>query len=152
MRHGQQWVIVQNKLESLAKVVASSAAGLVLKAKGVAEQSHNKLEQNAVIGSATQCALAASQLVAVTKVLSPTIDSPECQEQLVEVAKQVAKAVDDVVATAEQSGCEGTLLTDLSGEGNAVIRALDNLMQFVKHGPAYSQRVCNLLLKFHLLC
>ena len=61
----------------------------------------NQGDKNAVIGSATQCALAASQLVACTKVVAPTFSNPECQEQLVEAAKQVAKSVENVVETGQ---------------------------------------------------
>ena len=89
---------------ALAKAVANATATLVLKAKGVASKCDNQQDQNHVIGSATQCALATSQLVACTKVVAPTIHNPECQEQLVEAAKQVAKTVDGVVDTAQVRG------------------------------------------------
>lgn len=88
---------------ALAKAVANTTAALVLKAKGVAGQCENQTDQNSVIGSATQCALATSQLVACTKVVAPTIHNPSCQEQLVEAAKHVAKNVDSVADTAQVS-------------------------------------------------
>ena len=91
----------QDTLLALAKAVANTTAALVLKAKGVAGQCDNQGDQNAVIGSATQCALATSQLVACTKVVAPTIHNPSCQEQLVEAAKHVAKNVDTVADTAQ---------------------------------------------------
>jgi talin len=91
----------QDSLLALAKAVANTTAALVLKAKGVAGQCDNQGDQNAVIGSATQCALATSQLVACTKVVAPTIQNPSCQEQLVEAAKHVAKNVDAVADTAQ---------------------------------------------------
>lgn len=86
---------------ALAKAVANATATLVLKAKDVAGKCENPADKNAVIGSATQCALATSQLVTCTKVVAPTIANPECQEQLVEAAKQVAKSVEGVVDTAQ---------------------------------------------------
>ncbi len=94
---------LQDLLLNLAKAVANATAALVLKAKGVASQSDNQSLQNKVIGSATQCALATSQLVACTKVVAPTIHNPACQEQLVDAAKVVAKSVEGVVGTAQVS-------------------------------------------------
>jgi len=67
----------------------------------VSNKCDSQTDKNAVIGSATQCALAASQLVACTKVVAPTFSNPECQEQLVEAAKQVAKSVENVVETGQ---------------------------------------------------
>ena len=58
----------QDMLLALAKAVANATAALVLKAKGVAAETNSQDDQNKVIGSATQCALATSQLVACTKV------------------------------------------------------------------------------------
>ena len=92
---------VQDTLIALAKAVASATATLVLKAKEVSNKCDSQADKNAVIGSATQCALAASQLVACTKVVAPTFSNPECQEQLVEAAKQVAKSVENVVETGQ---------------------------------------------------
>ena len=53
---------------ALAKAVANATAALVLKAKTVASTTEDQAMQNKVIGSATQCALNTSQLVACTKV------------------------------------------------------------------------------------
>ena len=58
----------QDTLLALAKAVANATAALVLKAKGVASKADDQAVQNRVIGSATSCALATSQLVACTKV------------------------------------------------------------------------------------
>ena len=52
----------------LAKTVATNTAALVLKAKTVASKCE-EYTQNRVIGVATQCALATSQLVACAKVI-----------------------------------------------------------------------------------
>ena len=94
-------IFIQDTLIALAKAVASATATLVLKAKEVSNKCESQADKNAVIGSATQCALAASQLVACTKVVAPTFSNPECQEQLVEAAKQVAKSVENVVETGQ---------------------------------------------------
>ncbi len=58
----------QDTLLALAKAVANATAALVLKAKGVASRTDDQATQNRVIGSATNCALSTSQLVACTKV------------------------------------------------------------------------------------
>lgn len=61
-------LVFQDMLLALAKAVANATAALVLRAKGVAAETQSQDDQNKVIGSATQCALATSQLVACTKV------------------------------------------------------------------------------------
>ena len=63
--------VLQEALLALAKAVANATAALVLKAKGVASRCDNQADQNKVIGAATHCALATSQLVACTKVSLP---------------------------------------------------------------------------------
>lgn len=56
-------------LLALAKAVANTTAALVLKAKNIAATCKDDQQaQNRVIGAATQCALATSQLVACAKV------------------------------------------------------------------------------------
>ena len=57
--------------------------------------------QNQVIVSAKQTALATQALIACTKVLAPCIDSPLCQEQLIESCKMVAAAVEKIVLAAQ---------------------------------------------------
>ena len=58
----------EDALLALAKAVANATANLVLKAKAVANNAEEQALQNKVISSATQCALATSQLVGCTKV------------------------------------------------------------------------------------
>lgn len=67
--------------------------------------------QDKVIHSATQCAFATSQLVACARVVAPTIDSPACQEQLTSAAKQVTRAVEELLVDA-QAACSKS-----SGDG-----------------------------------
>jgi talin len=62
---------LQDILLGLAKVVANTTAALVLKAKNIAATCDDQATQNKVIGAATQCALATSQLVACAKVRPP---------------------------------------------------------------------------------
>jgi talin len=58
----------QDKLLSLAKSVANTTALYVLKAKDIATNVQEQQTVNQIISTATQCALATSQLVACTKV------------------------------------------------------------------------------------
>lgn len=60
--------LLQDTLLSLAKAVATATASLVMKAKEVAKTAEEPAQQEVVISSATQCALATSQLVACSKV------------------------------------------------------------------------------------
>ncbi|XP_064644929.1 talin-1-like isoform X17 [Lineus longissimus] len=124
----------QDTLLGLAKAVANATAALVLKAKGVAGKVEDQAQQNKVISSATQCALATSQLVACTKVVAPTVSSPACAEQLVEAAKLVAKSVEGVVQTAQGACSDDKVLSELGGAATAVTRALNDLLQHVKQG------------------
>lgn len=57
-----------DQLMDLAKAVANATANLVLKAKTVSSQTKDEALQNKVITTATQCALATSQLVSCAKV------------------------------------------------------------------------------------
>jgi talin len=63
---------LQDILLGLAKAVANTTAALVLKAKNIAATCDDQATQNKVIGAATQCALATSQLVACAKVRFPS--------------------------------------------------------------------------------
>ena len=58
----------QDKLLTLAKAVANTTALFVLKAKDIAANRHEQHIVNEIISTATQCALATSQLIACTKV------------------------------------------------------------------------------------
>lgn len=60
-------------LLALAKSVANTTAALVLRAKSIAADCEDDKKRNEVIGAASQCALATSQLVACTKVVVSTM-------------------------------------------------------------------------------
>ncbi|CAL8355931.1 unnamed protein product [Lota lota] len=132
----------QDILMNLAKAVANAAAMLVLKAKNVAQVAEDTVLQNRVIAAATRCALSTSQLVACTKVVSPTISSPVCQEQLVEAGKLVERSVETCVracrAASEDGGGGGggggggELLAQVGGAAATVSQALDDLLQHVR--------------------
>lgn len=75
-------------------------------AKDVSTHCDNPSDQNKIIGSATQCAVSASQLVTCTKIVVPTLAwSVDCQEQVADAAKQVAGYVDSVVQAAQVRCC-----------------------------------------------
>ncbi|XP_071942853.1 talin-1-like isoform X3 [Antedon mediterranea] len=141
----------QDALLGLAKAVANATSDLVMKAKNVAGQADNQDKQNKVIGSATQCALHTSQLVACTKVVAPTISSPACQEQLVEAAKLVAKSVEGVVDSSKVTGMkkfftnkdateDENLLKNVGDAATAVTKALNDLLMHVKQGTGTNKQ------------
>ncbi|XP_012657251.1 talin-2 [Otolemur garnettii] len=122
----------QDVLMSLAKAVANAAAMLVLKAKNVAQVAEDTVLQNRVIAAATQCALSTSQLVACAKVVSPTISSPVCQEQLIEAGKLVDRSVENCVRACQAATTDGELLKQVSAAASVVSQALHDLLQHVR--------------------
>ncbi|XP_066523115.1 talin-2 [Hoplias malabaricus] len=123
----------QDIMMNLAKAVANAAAMLVLKAKNVAQVAEDTVLQNRVITAATQCALSTSQLVACTKVVSPTISSPVCQEQLVEAGRLVERSVEGCMKACHAAAEEAELLRQVNGAAGAVSQALSDLLQHVRH-------------------
>ncbi|XP_067390905.1 talin-2 isoform X2 [Emydura macquarii macquarii] len=122
----------QDVLMSLAKAVANAAAMLVLKAKNVAQVAEDLVLQNRVIAAATQCALSTSQLVACAKVVSPTISSPVCQEQLIEAGKLVDRSVENCVRACQSATDDSELLKQVSAAASVVSQALNDLLQHVR--------------------
>ncbi|XP_055011025.1 talin-2a isoform X1 [Boleophthalmus pectinirostris] len=122
----------QDVLMNLAKAVANAAAMLVLKAKNVAQVAEDTVLQNRVIAAATQCALSTSQLVACAKVVSPTISSPVCQEQLIEAGKLVDRSVESCVQACLSATEDGELLKQVSAAASVVSQALADLLQHVR--------------------
>nr|XP_028562769.1 talin-2 isoform X3 [Podarcis muralis] len=122
----------QDVLMSLAKAVANAAAMLVLKAKNVAQVAEDAVLQNRVIAAATQCALSTSQLVACAKVVSPTISSPVCQEQLIEAGKLVDRSVENCVRACQAATDDSELLKQVSAAASVVSQALNDLLQHVR--------------------
>ncbi|XP_030017123.1 talin-2 isoform X2 [Sphaeramia orbicularis] len=122
----------QDILMNLAKAVANAAAMLVLKAKNVAQVAEDTVLQNRVIAAATQCALSTSQLVACAKVVSPTISSPVCQEQLIEAGKLVDRSVESCVQACLSATEDGELLKQVSAAASVVSQSLGDLLQHVR--------------------
>ncbi|XP_071014314.1 talin-2-like [Oncorhynchus clarkii lewisi] len=121
----------QEVLMILAKAVANAAAMMVLKAKNVAQVADDTVLQNRVIAAATQCALSTSQLVACAKVVSPTISSPLCQEQLIEAGKLVDRSVEDCVQACLSATVDGEMLKQVSSAASVVGQALGDLLEHV---------------------
>lgn len=123
----------KDTLLTLAKAVANTTAALVIKAKSVAA-TVDKQQQSAVIGAATNCALATSQLVACTKVVASTVENPSCREQLVMAAKEVMNAMEDLVSVCGLSVTEenNVLLKDLISAVAEVTTSLNRLINQVK--------------------
>uniref|UniRef100_A0A8C7UW25 Talin 2a n=1 Tax=Oncorhynchus mykiss TaxID=8022 RepID=A0A8C7UW25_ONCMY len=121
----------QEVLMILAKAVANAAAMMVLKAKNVAQVADDTVLQNRVIAAATQCALSTSQLVACAKVVSPTISSPVCQEQLIEAGKLVDRSVEDCVQACLSATVDGEMLKQVSSAASVVGQALGDLLEHV---------------------
>ncbi|XP_054892455.1 talin-2a [Poeciliopsis prolifica] len=131
----------QDVLMNLAKAVANAAAMLVLKAKNVAQVAEDTVLQNRVIAAATQCALSTSQLVACAKVVSPTISSPVCQEQLIEAGKLVDRSVESCVQACLSATEDGELLKQVSAAASVVSQALADLLQHVRQYTARGEPI-----------
>ncbi|KAF3832432.1 hypothetical protein F7725_026097, partial [Dissostichus mawsoni] len=123
-------------LMNLAKAVANAAAMMVLKAKNVAQVADDAVLQNRVIAAATQCALSTSQLV-----VSPTISSPVCQEQLIEAGKLVDRSVESCVQACLSATEDGELLKQVSAAASVVSQALGDLLQHVRQYTARGEPI-----------
>uniref|UniRef100_A0A674EIB2 Talin 2a n=1 Tax=Salmo trutta TaxID=8032 RepID=A0A674EIB2_SALTR len=131
----------QEVLMNLAKAVANAAAMMVLKAKNVAQVADDTVLQNRVIAAATQCALSTSQLVACAKVVSPTISSPVCQEQLIEAGKLVDRSVEGCVQACLSATVDGEMLKQVSAAASVVGQALGDLLEHVCHYASHGEPI-----------
>uniref|UniRef100_A0A4W5Q2D4 Talin 2a n=1 Tax=Hucho hucho TaxID=62062 RepID=A0A4W5Q2D4_9TELE len=131
----------QEVLMNLAKAVANAAAMMVLKAKNVAQVADDTVLQNRVIAAATQCALSTSQLVACAKVVSPTISSPVCQEQLIEAGKLVDRSVEACVQACLSATVDGEMLKQVSAAASVVSQALGDLLEHVCHYSSHGEPI-----------
>ena len=69
--------------------------------RNVAAKCEDQALQRQVIVAAKEVALATQAIIACTKVLAPCIDSPLCQEQLIEACKVVTAAVEGNMLAAQ---------------------------------------------------
>ncbi|XP_074594271.1 talin-1-like [Brevipalpus obovatus] len=118
-------------LQGIAKNVATATAALVMKAKAVTSKCE-KQDVDRVINSATQCALATSQLVTCAKVVAPTIQNASCQRQLTETCKEVSRSVERTIRTCESAVQDEALNKDLQEAATAVITALNSLLAHIR--------------------
>uniref|UniRef100_A0A182IW98 Uncharacterized protein n=1 Tax=Anopheles atroparvus TaxID=41427 RepID=A0A182IW98_ANOAO len=123
---------LHDMLLSLAKAVANTTAALVLKAKAIAGVAEDEATRNKVIGAASQCALATSQLVACARVVGPTIQSPACREQLEAAAREVAKAVAHLAEVCNETTDNQQLRGDLTAAAKDVSKSLTDLLEHIK--------------------
>ncbi|XP_050096914.1 talin-2 isoform X2 [Anopheles aquasalis] len=123
---------LHDMLLSLAKAVANTTAALVLKAKSIAAVTEDEGTRNRVIGAASQCALATSQLVACARVVAPTIQSPACREQLEAAAREVAKAVANLAEVCNEATDNQQLRGDLTAAAKDVSKSLADLLEHIK--------------------
>lgn len=68
-------------------------------------------------------------------VVAPTIDSPACQEQLIEAAKQVAGSVELLLRDAELSCKDERSVGELRDAARRVSHALNDLLAHIRTGP-----------------
>lgn len=116
----------------MAKIVASSTAGLVIAAKNVANHCNDQQSVNEVISLVTQCALSTSQLISCTKVCVSTISNIECQEQIIEAARVVSRSVDSVVDAAIMCCNDPIALDDLKNCAKNVYETVTQLLDNVR--------------------
>ncbi len=69
----------------------------------------------------------------VIQVVSPTISSPVCQEQLVEAGKLVDRSVESCVKACRSASDDGELLKQVGAAAGVVSQALSDLLQHVRH-------------------
>ncbi len=104
----------------------------MIASKSVANHCTSQVGVNEVISMVTQCALNTSQLVACTKVCACTVNSRQCQEQIVEAARQVQRQVDAVGEVAVEHCRNATALTELKNSACSVSEAVKALLRAVK--------------------
>ncbi|CAF0836753.1 unnamed protein product, partial [Didymodactylos carnosus] len=122
----------QERLLSLAKSVANATALYVYKAKDIASNVNEQQYVNDIISTATQCALATSQLVACTKVVSATISSPLCQEQLIESTRYVTRSIEAVLNSCNQGTASEQMLLELDDAAKSVTKTVNDLLLHIK--------------------
>ena len=92
-----------------------------------------------MISTATQCALATSQLVACTKVVVATITSPLCQEQLIESARNVTRSIESVLQSCSPPRIHESFFQQLNEAGRVVRKTLNEFLLHIKliteHNP-----------------
>ena len=73
-------------------------------------------------------------MVAGTQVLAPTITDPVCREQLIEAAKEVARAVESCLYATKDCGGSESSLSGLSTSATEISKALNDVISHIKGG------------------
>ena len=120
---------LQEHFNQGAKSIGSIAASLIAHAKSVAAVTADTSIQNIVITSAKGAALAASQLVACTKVLVPTLHSPLCRDQLLDAARIMAASISDLVTACQGAATAEAVIKALSDDARKASRELSALVR-----------------------
>ena len=113
----------------------------MIASKNVANHCGNQQGVNEVISLVTQCALSTSQLVSCTKVCSSTISSRECQEQIVEAARQVSRQVDGVMDVASIHCQNEQSLSELA---QCAQNVTSSVMQLLDNVKASDEQIINI--------
>lgn len=66
--------------------------------------------------------------------MAPTLHSPACQEQLTAAVREVARAVENLVAVCNDSCGHDELLNQLRAAAAEVTRTLEDLLNHIKLG------------------
>ena len=89
--------------------------------------------------------LSLHHLSLLPQVLAPCIDSPLCQEQLIEACKRVAAAVEKIVLASQAACGDDDALRDLGAAATSVTEALNSLIDqikvFIQHVTYWSVHV-----------
>ena len=120
---------LQDHFNQEAKQIGSTASSLITHAKAIASGSSDTSLQNLVIVAAKTTATAASQLVACTKVLAPTLHSPLCKDQLLDAARFMAASIGDLVSSCQGAASSDAALKLLSEDARVVSKELSALIR-----------------------
>lgn len=71
------------------------------------------------------------------QVVAPTLHSPACQEQLTGAVREVARAVENLVAVCNDSSTNKDLINQLEQAAEEVTRTLNDLLNHIKLGKKY---------------
>ncbi|CAD5122867.1 DgyrCDS11268 [Dimorphilus gyrociliatus] len=127
----------EDTLMNIAKAVANATSNLVLRAKEVSNSTKDQNSRDTIVKNATQCALAASDLVACTKVLAPTMHSPQCAKQLEISTSRVGDHVITLTDCSKRcNDVDEHKLAELNEAGVDVIRTLHDLMNHIQGASA----------------
>lgn len=71
--------------------------------------------------------------------VAPTISSPACQQHLIDAAREVARAVEGILAVCQSSCNNEKLGNNLKQAASEVTAALNDLLSHIKEGGAHAR-------------